>query len=213
MRAAGAAAAPAGGIAPPEPTFGYLARRGLPGLAREGLVPLALFYVGLRVGGLALGIALATAAATAALLWEIRAGRRGLLAKLSLAFVAVQAAVGLAAQSATVYLAQPVLLNAAWGLAFLLSVPLRRPLAGVLAQTWYPFDDDDRATPRFRRVFGVESVVWGLYLLARGALRLGALLRGGVEGFAIVTLLTGTPVFLLLTAWSVWYARSRLSRG
>lgn len=198
---------------PPEPTLGYLARRGLPSIAFEGIVPLGLFYAGLKAGGLALGIALSSGAAAAVLVWEIRAGRQGLLARLSLAFVAVQATVGLLSHSETVYLAQPVVANGIWGLAFLLSVPLRRPLAGTFAQVWYPFRDEQRAHPLFTRVFGTVSIVWGVYLLARSALRLVALLEGGLLGFAVVTFATGTPIFLLLMAWSVWYSRRRLTRG
>jgi hypothetical protein len=37
-------------------------------------------------------------------------------------------------------------------------------------------------------------------------LRLAVLLHGGIGGFLLVTLLTGTPVMLLLLAWSVRYA-------
>lgn len=63
----------------------------------------------------------------------------------------------------------------------------------------------------FKRVFGVESVVWGLYFLGRAALRLAALLYGDVERFLIVTIATGTPVMLVLTAWSIRYAIRELS--
>jgi hypothetical protein len=80
--------------------------------------------------------------------------------------------------SATVYLAQPVLVNAVWGLAFIVSALVRRPLAGALACAWYPFPPWFRKTEPFRRVFGVESVAWGVYLVARSGLRLAVLLPG-----------------------------------
>jgi len=123
----------------------------------------------------------------------------------------VQSAVGLAADSTTVYLAQPVLVAAAWGLAFLLSVPLGRPLAGSLACAWYPFPRSFRETASFKRVFGIESLVWAGYFLARSALRLVILLRGSLESFLAVTFVTGTPVMLLLLAWSIRYSIRRLS--
>ena len=119
---------------------------------------------------------------------------------------ALQSAVGLAAHSAVVYLAQPVLANAVWGFAFLISAAVRRPLAGALACAWYPFPGWFRQTEQFKRVYGVESVVWGVYMLLRSALRLAVLLQGSLESFLLVVLLTGTPIMLLLVAWSIRYA-------
>lgn len=189
----------------------YLALRGLPSFAREGILPVALFYAGWRLGGLGAGVAVATAAALGAIAWEWRSGRRGTLAKVSLGLVGLQAVTALLARSATVYLAQPVVVSAGMGCAFLASAALGRPLAGTFAQPWYPFPESFRASEPYQRVFGVESVVWGLYLLARSALRLWALLSGGVEGFVLVAFATGTPAFVVLTAWSVWYARRSLT--
>jgi hypothetical protein len=139
-------------------------------------------------------------------LYERRAGRDALLVRLSLAFVAVQSVVGIVAHSALVYLAQPVLANAVWGIAFLMSVVVRRPLAGALACAWYPFPRWFRQTEQFKRVYGVESVVWGVYMLVRSGLRLTALLQGSLESFLLVVLVTGTPMMLLLVAWSIRYA-------
>ncbi len=101
-----------------EPTFRGVLLTGLPGFLREGFLPVGAFYGGLRLSGLVAGIAASTAVSVLIYLYERRAGRDGLLVRVSLAFVALQTAVGLAANSATVYLAQPVLANAAWGLAF-----------------------------------------------------------------------------------------------
>jgi hypothetical protein len=185
--------------------------RGLPGFLREGFLPLAAFYVGLRLSGLLVAMAAAAAASLVIYGYERAAGRGGLLVRLSLLFVAVQTAIGLGTHSAVAYLAAPVLLNAAWALVFLGSVAIGRPLAGALACAWYPFPPDFRETPAFRRVFGVGSIVWGLYLLARSALRLGALTLGdGVGLYLLVVLGTGTPLMLGLVAWSIWYALRRL---
>jgi hypothetical protein len=109
------------------------------------------------------------------------------------------------------YLAQPVLANAIWGVAYLVSARLRRPLVGVFANAWYPFPPDFRASRAYKDVFCFESVVWGLYLLARSGLRLGFLLAGGIGAFVLVVAVTGPPVFLALIAWSVWYARRRFT--
>jgi intracellular septation protein A len=179
---------------------------GLPGFLREGFLPLGAFYAGLRLEGLAAGVVAATLASVLIYLYERRAGRDGLLVRISLGFVVVQGIVGLAADSTTVYLAQPVLIAAAWGLAFWVSIPLGRPLAGALAQAWYPFPRWLRESREFKRVYSVESLVWGAYFLARSAIRLLVLLQGSLESFLLITLLTGTPAMLLLLAWSIRYA-------
>lgn len=189
-----------------EPTFWGVLLTGLPGFLREGFLPLGAFYAGLRLDGLAAGIVAAAVASVLIYLYERRAGRDALLVRISLGFVVVQSIVGLAANSTTVYLAQPVLLTAAWGFAFLISIPLGRPLAGTLAGAWYPFPRWLKESPDFKRVYGVESVVWGAYFLARSALRLVVLLQGSLESFLLIVFLTGTPVMLLLLAWSIRYA-------
>jgi Protein of unknown function (DUF3159) len=185
------------------PTFWGILMTGLPGFLREGFLPLGAFYVGLKVNGLVVGIVASALVSLLIYLYERRAGRDALLVRLSLGFVAVQSIVGLAADSTTVYLAQPVLVAAAWGLAFLVSVPLGRPLAGALARAWYPFPLWLRETAAFKRVYGIQSLVWGGYFLARSGIRLAVLLNGSLESFLLVTLLTGTPAMLLLLAWSI----------
>ncbi len=188
------------------PTVWGVLMTGLPGFLREGFLPLGAFYAGLRLDGLAAGIVAAALASVLIYVYERRAGRDALLVRISLGFVVVQSIVGLAANSATVYLAQPVLLAAAWGLAFWVSIPLGRPLAGALACAWYPFPRWLKESPDFKRVYAVESVVWGAYFLARSALRFVLLLEGSLETFVVVVFLTGTPVMLVLLAWSIRYA-------
>jgi len=193
-----------------EPTFRGILLTGLPGFLREGFLPVGAFYVGLQLSGLAAGIAASTALSFLIYLYERRAGRDGLLVRISLGFVLVQAAIGLLAHSATVYLAQPVLINAAWGVAFLVSTAIGRPLAGALACAWYPFPHWFRQTAPFKRVFGIQSLVWGSYFLARSAIRLIALLQGSLESFLAIVFLTGTPVMFLLIVWSIRHAMRNL---
>jgi Protein of unknown function (DUF3159) len=193
------------------PSFRSVVARGLPGFLREGFLPLAAFYAGWRLSGTSAGIAAAALVALLLYAFERRAGRDGLLVRLTLVFVAVQSAVGLLTASATVYLATPVVAGAVWGLAFLGSAAAGRPLAGALACAWYPFPPEFRRTKQFKRVYGFESVVWGIYLLGRSGVRLLALLLGGVGSLVLITSLTGTPAMLGLIAWSIWYAIRKLS--
>ena len=184
---------------------------GLPGFLREGFLPLGAFYTGFRLSGLVAGMAAAGAVSVLVYAIERRAGRDGLLVRLSLAFVALQTVIGLVSRSATAYLATPVLANAIWGAAFLASAALGRPLAGELARAWFPFPKEFRESAKFKRVYGIESVVWGVYLLARSAIRLAALLGGSLGDYLVIAFVTGVPMTLGLLAWSVWYAVRRLS--
>jgi uncharacterized protein DUF3159 len=194
-----------------EPTFWGVLMTGLPGVLREGFLPLGAFYAGLELSGLVAGILASALASVLIYLYERSRGRDALLVRLSLLFVAVQSIVGLVADSATVYLAQPVLLAAAWGAAFVVSVAVGRPLAGLLACAWYPFPQWLKESPDFKRVYTVESLVWGAYFLGRSALRLAILLHGSIGGFLVITFLTGTPVTILLLVWSIRYAMRGLA--
>ena len=180
--------------------------------AVEGVVPVLVFYAAWKLLGLTAGILVASGLAAAVLLWQIRRGRAGAVARITLVFLAVQAVVGLASQSETVYLAQPVVFSAAWGCAYLVSAAIGRPLIGVFAQAWYPFPPEFRASKPYRREFALQSLVWGVFCLTRAGLRLAALLGSGVGGFVLVTFLTGMPFFFGLVFWGLWHARRTFSR-
>jgi hypothetical protein len=127
-------------------------------------------------------------------------------------FIAIQALVALAAHSATVYLAQPVVLSACWGIVLLGSVLAGRPLIGVFANAWYPFPPAFRATMPYRHEFGMQTVVWGVYYLARAAVRLTVLLWSGIGSFVLVSVLTGAPPLIALVVWGIWHARRTFTR-
>jgi intracellular septation protein A len=186
---------------------------GAPRFAREAFGPVAAFYVGWKAGNLAVGIVLASAVGIALEVYERRNGRSGALALISVAFVLVQAAVGLIADSATVYLAQPVIVGAVWGVANVVSAAVGKPLAGVFADSWYEFPPAMKASQTYRRVFGIESIVWGGYLLARSGVRMLVLATGSIGAFVLVQIATGFPLTIALVVWSVWFAADRFERS
>lgn len=207
VRPARAPLAPGSLIEMPEPSWRFLMQRGLPTFAVEGFAPVLLFYVIWNLVGLAPAIVAATALSGAIVWWQARQGRGGGLAVVTAIFLLIQAVVGLASHSATLYLAQPIVLSACWGVAYFGSVAVGRPLVGVFANVWYPFPPEFRASEPYRREFGLQSVVWGVYCLARAGLRLAALLGPGVGSFVLVSLLTGPPVLFALVFWGIWHAR------
>jgi hypothetical protein len=195
-----------------EPTWRSLMQRGMPRFGLESIVPVVVFYCAWRLLGLAGAVVCATLLSLTIAGWQIRRQRGGALAVATAIFLVIQAIVALAAHSATVYLAQPVVLSACWGLVYFASVIVGRPLIGVFANVWYPFPTEFRASAPYRREFGMQSVVWGIYCLARAALRLVVLLGFGVGSFVLVSVVTGAPILVALVFWGIWHARRTFTR-
>ncbi|MGZ4340179.1 MAG: VC0807 family protein [Gaiellaceae bacterium] len=186
--------------------------RGLPQFGGEAVAPVLAFYAVWKGAGLGPAIAASSLVYLALAMWSLRRRRDVTLVAVGALFVVVQALVGLAAHSATVYLAQPVVLSGLWSVAYFASVAVHRPLVGVFANAWYPFPVWFRQSPPYRREFGLQSLVWGVYCLARAALRLWALLDAGVASFVLVSVVTGAPVLAALIAWGLWHARRSFGR-
>jgi hypothetical protein len=191
----------------PEPTWRMLLGRGLPLFAVEAALPVAVFYGVWRAAGLGPAVVVTSVVGGAIVFWQVRRGHDVALAGVTFVFLVIQAVVGLVAHSATVYLAQPVVLSALWGVAYLVSVAIGRPLIGAFARAWYPFPPEFRSSAIYRREFGLQSIVWGIYCLLRAGLRLWALLASGVGGFLVVSIVTGTPFLMALVFWGLWHAR------
>jgi hypothetical protein len=196
----------------PEPTWGSMLGRGLPQFMGEAVAPVLVFFGVWKLAGLGAAIAASTVVYLVLAILLLRRGRDVALIAIGAVFVVIQAIVGLVSDSATVYLAQPVVLSGLWSLAYFVSVALGRPLIGVFANAWYPFPPWFRATAPYKREFGMQSIVWGVYCLARAGLRLFVLLHSGVGGFVLISLVTGFPFFFALVFWGIWHARRAFSR-
>ena len=184
-----------------------------PRFARDAVGPVLSFYLCWKLVGLHTAIVVATALGAAAFAWERRQGRPGIGAALGLAITLTQAAVGLTTGSAIAYFVPPLVVNGLWGLAFLGSVAIGRPLSGVFAQETYPFPEDVKASRTYRRVFSTISVVWGVYFLARTGIRLVALSRRNVDLFVAINIATGIPLTAALMSWSIWYGVRAFQRS
>jgi intracellular septation protein A len=212
VRSAGTPLAPGRLDELPAPTWRLMVGRGLPQFAGEAVAPVLVFYAAWKLSGLGPAIVASTLAYLVLAAWIMRRGRDVTLVAVGAVFVVIQALVGLASHSATIYLAQPVVLSALWALAYFLSVAIKRPLIGVFAGAWYPFPAWFRASEPYRREFGMQSFVWGVYCLARAALRLWVLLDAGIGSFVLVSLVTGAPLLVALVAWGIWHARRTFRR-
>jgi intracellular septation protein A len=187
------------------PSFRELLRGGGPRFLRDAFGPPLAFYVGWKLHGLVLGVAFASVWTLTAYTWERRHGRPGVAARIGLGIAIVQAIVGLMTGSAVGYFAPPVIANAIYGLSFLTSVAIGRPLAAVFAVEMYPIPMELRAEREFRRAFSLISVAWGVYLLGRSGLRWFVLTHYSVDVYIAVNVATATPLTLLLMGWSFWY--------
>ena len=179
-------------------------RAGGPRFVANAGFPVLFFYVGWKASGLLLGVILATAVGVGAYLYERYKERPGMIARLALAFVLVQGAIGLAFGSAKVYLAQPVILNLLLGLVFLVTTLRGKPFAGQFAEELYPFPPEVKESDTFKRAFSHVSIAWAGYFLLRSAIRL-YMLKWSVDAFVIVNVVTGFPIVAALMSWSVWY--------
>ena len=184
----------------------------MPRFARDAFGPALVFYVAWQALGLALGIGIASL--TSILLWWLnhRRGVQGILPRISIAVVFVQAAVGLISGSAEWYLAQPAIVGCLVGIGFLVSAVIGRPIGALIAADLYTVPASVRSSPDFRHAFRLVTLVWAAYLFGRAAMRLVVLAVSNVEVFLLFTAITGAPVMVFLITWSGWYAYRVMSR-
>jgi intracellular septation protein A len=186
-------------------SVGAVVRRAGPRLVRDAFGPLAVFFAAWKLIGLTTGVVLAAAFAATVFLYERRQGRPGVLVRIALVLVAVRASVGLSSGSATAYLAQEIGIDTLLGCAVLGSLTTRRPFASWFVDEIVPLPGELRDSYAFQRAMRTITAVWGVYFLARGLVRLTALLTLGTDSFALVIALTDAPFLIALLAWSVYY--------
>ncbi|HEY8740973.1 MAG TPA: VC0807 family protein [Candidatus Dormibacteraeota bacterium] len=192
----------------PAVSVGAILRESGPRLLRDSLGPITVFYAVYKLthGALLPAVILAAAVAIAAFTWERRQGRAGILARLSLGFVVVQAAVGILSRNPILYFAQPVLIDTVLGLVFIGSVPLGRPIIGATARDAFPFPAEVVQSATFQRVFGRLSLTWGVYFLLRAALRLAVLRTGKIDSIVLINVLSDVPLVVSLMIFTTWYS-------
>jgi len=109
-----------------------------PRFVRDACGPVFVFYAGWKIVGFHAGIAAATALAVVAYLWERRQARSGLSPAIGLGIALVQAVAGLMSARTLWYFAPSLIVNAACGVAFVVSVAVGQPLAAAFAAKSQP---------------------------------------------------------------------------
>ncbi len=194
-------------------SVGAVVRRTGPRFLRDGVGPLAMFFAGWKLIGLAAGIAMAVAFGLGVYVHERRQGRPAMVVRLALVLVAIRATVGLSSGSATAYLAQEIGIDALLGCGVLASLTTGRPFASWFSSEIYPFPDVVRESPTYRQAMRTITWVWGAYFLTRGLVRLGALLTLSTDNYALVIALSDAPFLIGLLAWSVYHTGAAFRRS
>ena len=188
------------------PKPGAIVRRSLPSLLEATIVPVGIFYLALHYAGMVGAVVLGLAWCYGAI--ARRALRReripGILL-LGAALMTARTIVALATGSMFLYFLQPTLGTVAVAGAFLVSVPLRRPLAAHLADDFCPLPDGFAGHPHVARFFRNISLLWAVVYLSNAALTLWLLVSQPVERFVWMKSLTSWALTGSAIAVSVAY--------
>lgn len=177
------------------------------------LIPLLVFLGLLRVAGMAPALVGALAWSGVALLRRVLKKQTvsGILVLTTLALTARTIA-ALATGSLLVYFLQPTVATSMVGAAFLLSVPLGRPLAERLALDICPFDDETRAHPVLQRFFRHLSLWWGFTSMINFSITLWLLLTQSATTFVLVKSVLGPATTSVTFLVAFFWFRSLMGR-
>jgi hypothetical protein len=177
-------------------------------------IPVVVFVVVNVVFALQAALIAALAAGVAVAVWRIVRRQQLQPAVSGLFAVGVAAFLAYRTGEARAFYLPGLLFSAALGLAFLVSVLVRWPLAGVV---WHGINGDGqswRRDPRMLRAYTLASILWTLVFAARLVVQ-GLLYNADEETWlGIARLVMGYPlvgVALLGTVWAVRRARRAVS--
>lgn len=103
--------------------------------------------------------------------------------------------------------------NGIYGLVFLGSIVIRRPLVGLFAQLVYRLPAAYLRDPRVRPAYTVASWSWVVLFLGRAVIYATLILAGQAEALGAVVLVVGWPGFAAALFFSYRYVTWRLERN
>lgn len=197
------------------PRLRTMARHALPNVVEGTVVPVAIFLVSLRLLGVWGAMTLGLVWSYGAIAFRLSTRRRvpGLLL-LGSATLTARTIVAMASGSVFVYFLQPTLGTVLVATAFLLSVPIRRPLAERLAHDFLPLPADFLADGHVKRFFLRISLLWAFTQFANASIALWLLVTQSVSTFVVAR--TATSMVLTGTAIGVstlWFRRTMHRHG
>jgi Protein of unknown function (DUF3159) len=179
---------------------------GVPGLVAS-TIPVAVFVVANVAFGLQVALISAVVAGVATAVWRI-ARKQALQPAVSGLFgVGIAAFIAYRTGEARGFYLPGLLFSAACGLAFLVSMVIRRPLAGVV---WHAVNGDGqswRADPRLLRAYTFATALWTLVFASRVVVQ-GWLYNADEETWlGIARLAMGYPLVGLALLGTIWAVR------
>ncbi|HYV59528.1 MAG TPA: VC0807 family protein [Acidimicrobiia bacterium] len=197
------------------PRLRTLARHAAPHVIEGTVVPLALFLLTLHFlgvwGAVLIGLGWTYIAVARRLVMRQRIP--GILL-LTAATLTARTVVAMASGSVVVYFLQPTLGTALVAAAFLLSVPLGRPLAERLARDFCPIPSGVLAHAPVRRFFLQISLLWAFTQLANATVTLWLLLSQSLATFLVAkTLVSWGLTGGAIVVSTLWFRRSMRRHG
>jgi len=195
------------------PRLRELVRHAIPHVLEGTVVPLVLFLGALRFlgiwGAMILGLGWTYAAVGRRLIT-----RRGVPGVLLIGTVTITArtVVAIISGSVVVYFLQPTLGTALVATAFLLSVPLGRPLAERLAKDFCPIPDGVLANHHVRRFFLQITLLIAFAQLANAGITLWLLFSQSLATFLVVKTLVSWGFTGGAIAGSFWWFHHSMRR-
>jgi intracellular septation protein A len=192
-------------------------RVGLIGLVLGTLLPVVLFYLGLRAWGFSAGVLIVLGWSALVFAWHYRrTSRADVFSATTFGFACVKAAAGLVSQNTLLYLAWPSLENMVYGTAFFGSALLARPLLALYAERLYPIPAAVRVSASFQRAFLIASAVWLCGHTLRAIVRLCLLWLlepQSLELYLLADTVVGWPINVSLVAFTTWFPLRELRRA
>lgn len=198
---------------PPPPTLTSVLRKYGRRFLLDALVPVALFLSINSMAGLGWAMGLASGWAAGLVIARRRAGRAaGPLVWFSLGYVLLRGAAGIITGSDAVYFGPGIANNFVIAAIFAVSVLVRRPIVGAIATIFYPFPDDVRRHPAYRRAFGRLTLAWAAFQLLTGVLQIALLATTTTNTYILVRSLVSWPLGIALFVYSLRYPRTAFAR-
>ncbi|WP_371782036.1 VC0807 family protein [Streptosporangium subroseum] len=169
------------------PRLGALLRHAAPRVLEGMILPVAVFYAALAALGLYGALAVAVAWVYGGVVWRL-VRRRGVPGTLLLAAgaVTVRAVLAGVTESSIFFFLPSCLGVFCASMGFLLTAPLRRPLAQRVASDLIPLPEHLLEHSLMRRFFMRQSILWGCAQMINAVLSLWLLFSLTTEAYLVV---------------------------
>jgi intracellular septation protein A len=195
------------------PSLRQVARRALPQVVDGALLPLGCFFVVNQIAGVGMAM-------IAGLGWSgiaitrrvVRKRRVPAIAVLAAAMLVMRTILTIATGSAFLYFLQPTVGTAVVGLAFLFSVPLRKPLSRRFAGDFVTLPHGLLRDLRVHQFFVRNTMMWAIVGLLNATVAYLLLVSLATMTFAIVQTAYSISVTVLAVGISILWFRKFMGR-